>query len=149
MASFTEVGLDDLMLSFEEIAELPEHVISDMLIAQGEVLRTAQEKKIKQLELVDTEQLAGSIAINKKLRGNKFDEQFITVYPKGTRETTGGVGATSKTTNNEVGFVNEFGAPHRNIKPTQWMRQANEESAEEGLKASERVYDRFLKSKGF
>ena len=149
MASFVEKGIDDLMLSFEEIAELPEQVVLEMLVAQGEVLQEAQKKKIRQLGLVDTEQLAESIKINKKLRGKKFGEQFITVYPKGTRETTGNTGATTKTTNNEVGFINEFGAPNRSIKPTQWMRQANEESAEEGLNASERVYDRFLKSKGF
>ena len=52
-------------------------------------------------------------------------------------------------TNNDVGFVWEFGAPKRGIQPRQWMRTANEESADDVVAAEFKVYDDWLKSKGF
>jgi len=154
--------------------ELPEEVIDEMLYAQGEIILSNQKRKIVELDLKDSEQLLKSIKIHSKVRGRSAVDRtglynkalhgvdrYILVYPEGTRSEGKSITRTYKKrkngrtqsvrrqTNNDVGFVNEFGAPNRNIKPTQWMRRANEEVWQESLDAGTKVYDKFLKAKGF
>ena len=56
-------------------------------------------------------------------------------------------GARRRSTNNDVGFIQEFGAPRRNIPGKQWMAQANAECADAVTTAEFGVYDDWLKSK--
>ena len=56
-------------------------------------------------------------------------------------------GARRRSTNNDVGFIQEFGAPRRNIPGKQWMAQANAECADAVTTAEFAVYDDWLKSK--
>ncbi len=48
--------------------------------------------------------------------------------------------------NNDVGFVQEFGAPRKGIVPKQWMRAANEECVDEAVAAAAKVYGAWLDS---
>lgn len=168
MANFNTTGIEGLELSLEEVADLPEEVLLEMLEAEGEVVRRAQVRKLQELALVDSRQLVKSIAVSKKLRSNGrysgSTTRYILVYPKGVRKKADGSAQTTRhrykkkqagrtasvhdTTNGEVGFINEFGAPRRGIGPTQWMRTANEEAADEAAQAAMRVYDAWLKRKG-
>lgn len=140
MATFELSGLEVLELDLEELAGVPDCVIEEMLTAEGDVVSAAQKRKLAQLGMVDTGQLSDSITVNRKVR-KKNGAQYITVFPKGKRRD-------SRSTNGEVGFINEYGAAERKIKPGQWMRQANEESAGEAVQAAEAVYERWLKEKG-
>lgn len=154
------------MLSFQEVMELPEDVLHEMLQAEGAVIADAQRKKIQELDLVDSGQLRDSIAIDEKMKGDVRlggTIRYINVYPKGTRKKKddsaqtatrkfkkrrkGKTESVREVTNSEVAFVNEFGAPGRNIPATQWMLVANEEAADSAVDAAEKVYDNFLKSK--
>ena len=143
MAGFETTGIEGLALSLEEVADLPEDVLLKMLEAEGEVVRGAQEKRLKALTFTDetTGQLEDSISMTHRLKRDRSGTPGISVYP-------GGVRRDGKTRNAEVGFLVEHGAPRRGIAPRQWMRVANEESAEEAAAAAGAVYERYLREKG-
>lgn len=145
MADFNEFGLDELLLSLEEVADLPDEILTRMLEAEGEVIADAQAKKIRELVPPDsTGQLTESVTINKKLR-RKNGARYITVYPQGVRSKRGN--AAQNITNAEVGFINEYGAPGRGIDAKQWMRLANAESEDAAGDAAAKVYHGWLDSK--
>lgn len=167
MAKFNTTGVEGLQLSLEEVADLPEDTLRAMLMAGGEVVRAAHVKKIRELGLVDTRQLEKSITIYNKMRVNRGVggmERYVLVYPQGTRSKGGGAAQTTRhvykkkragktesvhaTTNGEVGFVNEYGAPRRGIAPKQWMRLANAEAEGPASEAERRVYNAWLEKKG-
>lgn len=145
MAQFDSAGLDGLMMSLGELAALPDEVARDMLIAEGEILKDAHVRKLRELGLVESGQLAESVAVSKRLHKGK-DGPYILVAPQGTRKPRG----KQKTgvRNAEVGFIQEFGAPKRRIKPKQWMRVANEGAVSAAVDAAAQVYDKWLKRKG-
>ena len=78
MAQFEISGLDDLILSLEELAQLPDEVAAEMLTAEGEVIKAAQQQSLQSAGLVDTGQLQASIKLDKKLR-KKGDERSMLV----------------------------------------------------------------------
>lgn len=138
MARVEMDGLSELMESLENIMDLPDDVQLDMLNAEADVVVEAQKKEIENLGLEDTGQLKQSIARTAKLQTNKTDGmgRYLDIYPQGTRE--------DGVRNAEVGFIHEFGAPHRNIRASGWMETANEKCATEAVEAAEEVYNKFL-----
>ena len=160
MAKFLARKFDTLELDMKEVAEIPEDIRVDMLSAGAAVAVEAMRQSITRLGLVLSGQLRDSITATRKTDKATGHAYFL-VYPKGTRRqdhtvTVSNVrrvklpkSAAKKTTNNDVGFVQEFGSPRRNIKPKQWMRTAIEQSADKIVDAEYRVYDSWLKSKGF
>ena len=159
MAKFSsDVG--QLMLDMQQIAEIPEDVIDEMLQAGSKVGVEAMRRSLRRMGLVKTGQLADSLVAVRKV--DKYGRIYYEVYPKGRRKAEPHVLTVANIrrvdplhtyaeppTNNEVGFVLEFGAPKRGIKARQWMRKANEESADDVVAAEFKVYDDWLKSKGF
>lgn len=166
MARFNATGIDGLMLSMQEFAEIPDDVVEDMLDAAASVTIAAHKRKLTSLGLVRTHALVNSLKARKKVgsttNGNK---RYVLVYPSGThgiyrrkqveknyKNSKSGrtykVGGDLKpTTNAELGFIYEFGAPRKNIQPRQWMREANEDCADDVVRAELAVYDKWLKSK--
>ena len=154
MAQFKADGIDGLALTVQEIAEIPEDVKRQMLTAGGEVAAEAQRRKIRALGLVDTGKLAGSITVKQKLYvdSHKNNVPAVLVLPSGSRgkpvvRKPRKKGTRRRSTNNDVGFIHEFGAPRRNIPGKQWMAQANAECADAVTAAEFSVYDDWLKSK--
>lgn len=166
MARFNAQGIEGLELSLKEFAEIPDSVVEQMLDAGAEVTVSAHKQKLQALGLVDTGQLVNSIKPLKKAGGasNGFN-RYVLVYPAGkhgqyNRKKTTKTYKNSKSgrtydvggdvqdvTNNDIGFVYEFGAPRRGIKALQWMKTANEECAEKVTQAEFDIYDNWLKSK--
>ncbi len=156
MATMVTEGLNEFMLSMQEIAGLPDSVIDDMLQAGGEVLVEAQRKAAPK----NTGTLAESIEKGDMSRDHKG--AYIDIKPEGTHHTTGKAskggksgntgkrrGSTGNTVSNaEVAFIHEFGAPGRNIKARQWMHKANEQAADKTTEAKRKVYDNWLSEKG-
>jgi len=138
MAEFHCDGLDELMLSLQEIAELPGAVVDDMLNAGADVVVQAQKRKIAAYGILDTGQAMRSIGKGKVK--SKNGQRVIYVTPVGSRRR----GKTS-TRNAEIVFVNEFGKRGQRARPA--VRDANEESAEATTAAQAAVYDQWLKSK--
>ena len=141
MAEFSCNGLDDLMLSLQEIAEIPEEVQDEMLQAGAEVVAQAQREKIKAYGIYDgrsPKHVADSIKPGKvKL---KKGQRVIYVSPTGSRRR-----GKSATRNAEILFVNEYGKRCQKARPA--VRDANEACSEQMVNAQMAVYDKHLRSK--
>lgn len=138
MADFSCTGLDDLMLSMAEIAEIPDDVQDNMLNAQADVVVRAQQSKASSYGVQDSGKTAESITKGKVKSGK--NGRVIHVYPKGTRTR----GKTT-TRNAEIAFIAEFGKKGQSARP--FIRDANESSAAETTQAAFTVYGNWLKSK--
>jgi hypothetical protein len=163
MARFSAAGLDELELSMSEISEIPRNIKIEMLMAGGQVAIEAQKKQIASLGLVDTGKLRDSIRAFPKV--NRNGDWYVLVYPYGKHHTyrrkqvtkscarskhgrTYTIGGDAKdVTNNDLGFVYEFGAPNRHIPALQWMRTANEQCSAQTTQAMMDVYSKWLESK--
>ena len=145
MAQIKTEGLDELMLSMKEAAELPDDVAEEMLqAAAGPVART--QKRNYQTAFsnhpdFETGKVARSIKISRMKRKRSGDERYVTIYPQGTHHTYANG---KKATNAEVAFVHEYGADKKGIAAKQIMRKSVEQSADEAIAAEFDVYDRFL-----
>lgn len=142
MPDFVYTGVDDIMREIEMMAEVPDEVLEDMLKAEAEVIKSAQVRQLQQLDFKEsTGQLERSISSGARMKRDRYGRPSLHVYPGGTRQG-------KDTTNAEVGFVTEYGAPQRGISPRPWMRVANELSEEEATSAAQAVYDEWLDGKG-
>lgn len=148
MASLKTVGIDVVLLSMQEIAEIPDDVANDMLQAGGAVVAEAQRRKIRSVLKQHTGNLASSVTVTPKMKTRNGTERFVTVYPQGKHHTYNHKGSPKNATNNEVAFVQEYGSPKRGIKAKHIIRLANEESAQAATAAQYAIYENWLKSKG-
>ena len=150
MAEFNSFGLDELMLSLEEIAAIPEDVQDEMLHAQADVTLEAQRETVRAYGIYDTENKGRHVAdsLNKgKVKIRKDGSRVIYITPTGSRK-RGGKRSWSKvitTRHAEILFVNESGK--KGQKPRPAVRDANEKSAEKATQAALEIYDRWLASK--
>ena len=142
MATFTCNDIDGFVVSMDEMAKLPEHVVKDILQSGAEVIKEGHETAIRQTFTARTGRLLGSPKVFMKRKGRGW---YALIYPEGQHHTYhakkagGGVA-----TNAEVGFVHEFGG-HGNAA-TAWMLNANEKNADATAQAEEKVYDEWLNS---
>lgn len=138
MAYVSTNGLDELLSDLGSIAEIPDSVILDMLVAEAEVVAPAQAAEARAMGVYDTGKTAESITYDRKLKTSGSGKS-ISVYPKGTRSDGNRRSAA------EVAFVNEFGTSSQPARP--FINTANEKSADAAVEAAAGVYDRFLQSK--
>lgn len=158
---FSSTGIDGMILSFEQLSAMPDEVVENILDAGAVVVVSAHKASIQAEGLIDTGVLKESIKAHKKRDNGR---RYVLVYPEGphhkyNRKEVTKTYANSKhgraytvggdekaVTANEVGFIQEFGAPKRHIRATQWMLKANEMSAGTMAAAEYAVYDDWLKS---
>lgn len=138
MARVSMDGADAFINILEDVMDIPDNVVMAMLNAEADVVVRAQKEAVENSGLVDTKQLRDSISRTNKLEA-KGMEKYIEVYPQGVRK--------DGIRNAEVGFINEYGAPHRHIKAAGWMEKANEKSADAAIDKAADVYDDYLRSK--
>jgi len=136
MANLSTSGLEELIGGFDAIAEIPDEVVLEMLVAEAEVIAPAQEAEARAMlsGKYSTGETAQSISYDKKLK-KTADGRAIYVYPKGTRRHG------NKRRAAEVAFVDEFGKHGQPARPFIQTDRA--------IDAAARVYDDFLKSKNF
>lgn len=141
MASLSVNGVDELMLSLQEIADIPDDVAAAMLDAEAQVVEEYQMGAAKTMLAgpYSTGQTAMSIRRGKMRRG-KNGTRAVYVSPKGVND--------KGERNAAVAFINEYGLPRRGIPPRPFIATANAAAADPAVKAAEEVYDEFLKSKG-
>ena len=140
MAEFRAVGLDELALSLQEIAEIPEDVQDEMLRAQGNIVAQAQRESAQRYGIQRTGTLIRSIKPG-KVKLDKHGSRVLYVTPVGSRVRGG-----KKTTNAEIAFLNEYGTRKQRARP--FMRDANERSAEAATQAAADIYYRWQDSRG-
>jgi len=139
MAKLSVNGIDDLMLSLEEIAAIPDDVAAAMLDAEAQVVEEAQIASAKTMGVYDTGDTAASIRRGKMKKG-RDGSRMMYVTPQG-RNDKGERNAT-------VAFVNEYGVPGRKIPPRPFIATANEQAATPAVEAAEKIYDNFLDDHG-
>ncbi len=140
MAEFKAVGLDELALSLQEIAEIPEDIQDEMLRAQGDIVAQAQRESAQRYGIQRTGTLIRSIKPG-KVKLDKHGNRVLYVTPVGSRVRGG-----KKTTNAEIAFLNEYGTRGQRARP--FMRDANERSAEAATQAAADIYYRWQDSRG-
>lgn len=156
MANIDFHGLDELRLTVQDVANLPESVQDEMLNAGADIVVAAQRAEAAKLGKsyrnpgqtrdYSTGGVAASIKKG-KVKIDKDGNRVLYITPSGSR-TRGGKRKgkePKKTRNAEIAFLNEYGT--HSIHARGWMRKANEQSAEASTAAQAAVYDRYLKSK--
>lgn len=138
MAEIGFSGLDELMLSMEEIAQIPDEVQDAMLNAQADVVTAAQKARARAYGVQDTGLVIFSIKKGKPKR--KKGVRVIYITPSGTRRR-----GKQTVRNAEIAFINEYGDRRQRARP--FIRDANEACAEATTQAGFEVYDKWLKSK--
>lgn len=137
MAEFDVSGLDDLMLSLQDVADLPETVQDAMLDAQANVVLQAQQSAAQ--AIADTGQTARSLRKSKPR--TRKGVRSISITFAGSRKR-----GDTTTRNAEIAFVNEYGK--KGVPARNFIRKANEQSAAASTQAAASVYDQYLQSKG-
>lgn len=140
MASFSYTGLDDFILSMEEVANLPDDVIDEMLNAQADILVEAQRRECMAMGVHSKGGGQTLKAIKKGDIKNEKGQRVIHVYPSGTRQR-----GKKRVRNGEIAFINEYGKKGQKARP--FIRVANEKSAGQTTQAGREVYENFLKTK--
>ena len=138
MGSLTYSGYDELILSMQEVANLPDEVLDEMLNAQADIVVDAQRKQAEAMGVVDTGLTLRSIKKGKVKVKKGVRSIFIT--PSGTRKR-----GKKRVRNAEIAFVNEFGKKKQKARP--FIRTANEMSAQATTQAAADVLDRYYTSK--
>ncbi len=148
MASITTDGLDQLTLSFEELAKMPDEVMDGMLDAMAEVIKPAEEASAASMLQGKYYEgfVAGGVKIGKKRKVK--DGKAIYVTFNGTT-TSSKIFTKYPTRNAERAFVNEFGVKVRGPGPRPFIRVAVETHADAANDAAEKVYNDYLTKKGF
>lgn len=108
MAKLSVNGLDELMLSLEEIASIPDDVAKAMLDAEAQVVEEAQIAEGMSMGVYDTGQTLRSIHRGKMKRG-RDGARAVYVTPTGKND--------KGERNAAVAFINEYGVPSRKIPP--------------------------------
>lgn len=140
MAEFKAVGLDELALSLQEIAEIPEDIQDEMLNAQGDIVAQEQQATARRYGIQRTGLVIRSIRKG-KVKLDKHGNRVLYVTPVGSRVRSG-----KKTSNAEIAFLNEYGTRRQKARP--FMRDANERSAEAATQAAADIYYRWQDSRG-
>ena len=122
MANLSTSGLEELVGGFDAIAELPDEVVLEMLVAEAEVIAPAQEAEARAM-------LSGEYSTGETAQSISYDKKL------------------KKTADGRAIYVDEFGKHGQPARP--FIQTANEKAADRAIDAAARVYDDFLKSKNF
>lgn len=144
MPKFMTRGMDELILSLEQLATTPEETQYSILEAGASALIPRWKETLQSMKR--TGQLIESIKAARK----KGETLIVAITPKGKRKgaytgqrkTHGG--GTYQGTNAEVAYVLEYGTPR--MAATHWMETTNEEAGDEVVAAEAAVWDEYLKS---
>lgn len=138
MASLDVSGIDKYTLDLLELEDLPDSVVEEMVEAGGEVIREAQSASA--LAMLAGPYNEGAVQQSPKLGKVKRTQDGKAIYVTFDGKQHGVRLA-------EIAFINEYGKHGQPARP--FIRTANEKSAEAANDAAAKVYDRYLKSKGF
>lgn len=144
MASFRVDGLDELLRDFSAIAELPDTVAEDMLNAEADVLVEAQKATAGSMLAGPYSKGITAYGLTKGKVQMSSGGKVLHITFKGTITDAHHKKPTRIA---EIAFINEFGKEGQPSRP--FIKTANEEKGEQAVQAAARVYDRFLKTKGF
>lgn len=149
MAKVEFKGIDEVELSFKELAALPDELIDKMLNARADVIVEAQRAEARKLgkeyrnkgQAKDYSTGLTARSIQKGKVKVKNGQRVLYITPVGSRKR-----GKTVTRNAEIAFLNEFGT--KTIQARNFLRKANEQSADAATAAEFEVYSRYLEEKG-
>ena len=90
MAELNTSGLDELLSDMGAIAEIPDAVLLEMLVAEAEIIAPAQAQEARAMGVYDPGTTAQSITYDKKLKETKdWKAIYVTRRERGGTETPG------------------------------------------------------------
>lgn len=139
MARLNVNGLDDLILSLEEVAAIPDDVAAAMLGAEAQVVEEYQMGSAAAMlqGSYSTGQTAASIGRTGMKKGRTGARQMY-VYPQGVND--------KGERNAAVAFINEYGKRGQPARP--FIATANAAAADPAVEEAAKIYDRFLQDHG-
>ena len=138
MATFDASDIDKYAFDFEELASIPDSVVTDMLMAEGEIIKKAQSDSAK--AMLQGPYSKGAVAAAPRLGKVRKTQDGKSIYV-----TFGGKQHGSRLA--EIAFLNEFGKHNQAARP--FIREANEKHADRAVDAAQKIYDQYLARKGF
>lgn len=152
MAQLSFSGLDELMLSMREIAEIPDEVQDEMLNAGADALIPEIKARGEGYGIGSGEQAEGILLeslTKSKVKQSQKKGRYITVYFKGSRirGMDGEKKKPKRIKNSEIAFLNEYGTRHQIARP--FVRDTIQMSEATVVREEAAVYNRWLESKGF
>lgn len=164
MAQLSFSGLDELMLSMQEVANIPPEIQAEMLDAEAQIVAEAVRSEAARLGMYEgydtsgntretsetnslpgqtksysTGELARSVKISKVKVVKGMRQTYI--YFSGSRKR-----GKKRIRNAEIAFFNEYGSRTINARNFVWV--ANQKSEASAAEAASAVYNRWLESKG-
>jgi len=134
MTTITNVSLDELNIT--------EDLANAMLDAKGAIIVQKEREAAASTFKQHTGNLANSFTLNKTLKKDKSGRYYKSVSPVGVHH----IGKNGKSISNaEVAFVQNYGAPQRNIKATHFIDKANDAAEAEATAAAEEVFNEYIK----
>lgn len=142
MGNLKTSGIDALCSDLSDLAYLLDRVLADMLNAEADVILSAQRAEIESRWKGPYSLGISAKSVQKgKVKKGK-NGYSISIYPKGARKRG------KKTVRNaEIAFINEYGAPKRNIRPRPAIKTAIDKKGDEAAASGEKVYNKYLDSK--
>lgn len=143
MANLSTSGLEELIGGFDAIAEIPDEVVLEMLVAEAEVIAPAQEAEARAMlsGKYSTGETAQSISYDKKHQENIGRIELSTFTRKARGDT-----ATSAAPPRSLLWTSSV---NRDSPPAHSSRRQTRKRQTPATDAAARVYDGFLKTKNF
>ena len=150
MAKVEFKGIDEVELSFKELAALPDKLIDEMLNARADVVVEAQRAEARKLGTEyrnkgQTKNYATGMTANSIRKGKvkvKDGQRVLYITPTGSRKR----GRAKAVRNAEIAYENEYGK--KGVPARNFIRTANESCADAATAAEFEVYSRYLEEKG-
>lgn len=134
-------GIDALIRDLGGTAdELPD-LRRSILNAQADLVEPALRSAVGSAGLVRSGKLRDSIR-----RSNRKQGTEIHVGPTGVHHRYLRISGSGMATSGNVGYVHEYGAPSRGIRPKKWMAGAVAGVSAEAHKAAETAHDEYMKN---
>lgn len=151
MAKFTCNGMDDIIASFEQVAQLTDEDRMSVIMPGAQLLLERQREKIRSLFHQWTGALADSLTIREM---SDDDGAYANIFLEGKHPGSGTGKRRGKRrsngkysgTNAEIGCILEYGSPR--IAATHWMESANEDAADDVAAAQQEAWNELLTKKG-
>ncbi len=140
MAQFEFSGIDDLILSMEQVEALPEYLVDAILTEQAEVLAEEIRLRGKGYGVEDSGKLLSSIKPGKPKKGKKGGRQIV-VSARGSRKR-----GNRKVNNGEIAFLNNYGTRYQKARP--FWSDAESMSEQTMRRVAREIYDRWLTKLG-
>lgn len=146
MAKFEFNGVDNIISDFDKLARLDDETTYSILDAGAEALRTVMQDVLRRLGLMDPvdPQLIYSLQI---MRKKTHRGVLVRIGPHGPRDNNRKAskrkgGGYYSNTNDEVGYLLEYGTPR--ISAKHWMETANEEGRDACTEAMQEAWNKHL-----